>query len=228
MRIKRVKLWYVPLTSHQTYYMSDGKTCDTVDTVIVGLDTDEGHTGWGEVCPIPHYLAAYADGVAPAIKEMSGMLLGANPVGPEAVMSQLDAHLPGHGYAKSAIDSALWDLTGKAVNLPLYLLLGGKQNEELPLYHSITCTEPDEMARIAHAAEKQGIRQFQAKLGSDNDPEKDILRLRKVREAVGDGTLVYGDWNCGSTQLDATRVGRAVIWISCWNNPAERWKHAHR
>jgi cis-L-3-hydroxyproline dehydratase len=32
----------------------------------------------------------------------------------------------------------------------------------------------------------------------------------QVREAVGPGPIVYGDWNCGATQLDATRVGRAV------------------
>jgi L-alanine-DL-glutamate epimerase-like enolase superfamily enzyme len=31
-----------------------------------------------------------------------------------------------------------------------------------------------------------------------------------VREAVGPGPLVYGDWNCGATSLDAIRVGRAV------------------
>ena len=53
MKIIRVSVWKVPLTSHETYYMSDGKTCDTVDSMVVGLETDEGSTGWGEVCPIP-------------------------------------------------------------------------------------------------------------------------------------------------------------------------------
>jgi L-alanine-DL-glutamate epimerase-like enolase superfamily enzyme len=54
----------VPLTSHATYYMAEGKTCDTVETVVIALETDAGLTGWGEVCPIPHYLPAYARGVA--------------------------------------------------------------------------------------------------------------------------------------------------------------------
>lgn len=190
--------------------MADGKTCDTVDSIIVALHSDTGLVGWGEVCPIPHYLPAYADGVVPAIKEMSPVLLHSDPVGPESVMSRLDAFLQGHSYAKSALDTALWDLTAKAANLPLYSLLGGRQTSELPLYHSITCIEPNEMARIAQTAQQQGIRQFQAKLGADDDWEKDVARLRKVREVVGDGPLVYGDWNCGTTQLDATRVGRAV------------------
>ncbi|MEO1732221.1 MAG: mandelate racemase/muconate lactonizing enzyme family protein [Pseudomonadota bacterium] len=210
MKITRVSLWHVPLTSHETYYMADGKTCDTVETVVLAIDIDAGLTGWGEVCPIPHYLPAYARGVAPALSEMAPMLLGADPIGPEAVMSRLDAHLPGHGYAKSAIDIALWDLTGQAAQLPLYALLGGRQTRDLPLYHSITCIAPEDMARIAREAQAQGITQFQAKLGSDQNWEADVARLVQVREAVGNGPIVYGDWNCGATSLDATRVGRAV------------------
>ncbi|MEM7289574.1 MAG: enolase C-terminal domain-like protein, partial [Pseudomonadota bacterium] len=210
MRISRIRAWKVPLTSHETYYMADGKTCGTVDSIVVGLETDQGLTGWGEVCPIPHYLPAYANGVAPALEELAPAILGADPVGPEALMECLETRLPGHAYAKSAIDTALWDVTGKAAGLPLYALLGGKQADVLPLYHSITCVEPEAMVRMAQAAQQQGIKQFQAKLGAENDPEKDIARLRLVREAVGPGPIVYGDWNCGSTQLEAIRVGRAV------------------
>jgi L-alanine-DL-glutamate epimerase-like enolase superfamily enzyme len=210
MQITRVTVWKVPLRTHETYYMSDGKTCDTVDSIIVGLDTDRGVTGWGEVCPIPHYLAAYADGVVPAIKELSSVLMGADPVGPEALMHALNAQLKGHDYAKSAIDTALWDLTAKAANLPLYRLLGGKLNDSLPLYHSITCIEPEDMAEIALSAQQQAINQFQVKLGADNNWKKDVARLTLVREAVGNERLVYGDWNCGASQLDATRVARAV------------------
>lgn len=210
MKLTRISLWQVPLTSHETYYMADGKTCDTVESVVLRLDTDTGLSGWGEVCPIPHYLPAYARGVAPAIEEMAPVLLGADPVGPEALMARLDAHLQGHAYAKSAIDIALWDLIGQAAGLPLHALLGGQRQADLPLYHSITCVDPKEMARIAREAQAQGITQFQAKLGADDDWEADVARLRLVREAVGPGPLVYGDWNCGATRLTATRVGRAV------------------
>ncbi|MDJ0613188.1 MAG: enolase C-terminal domain-like protein [Rhizobiaceae bacterium] len=210
MKINRVTIWKTGLTSHETYYMASGKTCDTVDTIVVSLDTDEGISGWGEVCPIPHYLPAYADGVLPAVQEMASVLLGANPLGPEAVMAKLDTHLIDHRYAKSPIDIALWDITARKAKLPLYALLGGKRQEHLPLYHSITCIDPGDMVRIAKDAYAKGIRQFQAKLGADDNWQTDVERLIKVREAVGDGPLVYGDWNCGSTRLDATRVARAV------------------
>ena len=210
MKITRLSLWHVPLTSHVAYYMAEGKTCDTVETVVLKIDTDTGFSGWGEVCPIPHYLPAYARGVAPALQEMAPVLLGADPVGPQALMAKCDAWLPGHVYAKSPVDMALWDITGKAAGLPLYRLLGGRQADTMPLYHSITCIAPEEMAEIAREAYATGIRQFQVKLGADANWEADVARLVQVREAVADGPIVYGDWNCGSTRLDATRVARAV------------------
>jgi L-alanine-DL-glutamate epimerase-like enolase superfamily enzyme len=125
-------------------------------------------------------------------------------------MAKLDQWLQGHVYAKSAIDIALWDLTGQQAGLPLHALLGGQRQDSMPLYHSITCVAPEEMARIAKDAQASGMAQFQVKLGADRDWQADVARLRMVREAVGEGPLVYGDWNCGATSLDASRVGRAV------------------
>ncbi len=210
MNVTRLSLWHVPLTSHTAYYMADGKTCDTVETVVIAVQTDTGITGWGEVCPIPHYLPAYARGVAPALQELAPVILGGDPAGAEGLMAKADSYLPGHVYAKSALDIALWDITGQVAGLPLHALLGGRRQETLPLYHSITCVEPDEMARIAREALQQGITQFQAKLGASGDWQTDVERLTKVREAVGPGPLVYGDWNCGATTLDAIRAGRAA------------------
>lgn len=209
-RISGLTLWRVPLTSHETYHMASGKTCATVDSMILRIDTEQGVSGWGEVCPIPHYLPAYANGVAPALEELAGVLIGANPVGVEALMAACRSHLLGHRYAQSAIDIALWDLTGKACGVPVHTLLGGLQTGDLPLYHSITCIAPQEMARIAREAIAGGMTQIQVKLGADDDWQADVARLRLVREAVGDGPIVYGDWNCGASRLDATRVGRAV------------------
>ncbi len=210
MKITRITVWHVPLTSLATYYMADGKTCDTVTSVVLRIDSAHGHSGWGEVCPIPHYLPAYANGVAPAISEMASEIIGRDLPSPEAAMAVLNAWLPGHAYAKSALDIGFWDLFGKQFGVPLHALLGGRRSETLPLYHSITCVAPDDMAAMAREAYANGIRQFQVKLGADCDWQADVARLRMVREAVGDGPLVYGDWNCGATRLDAIRTGRAV------------------
>lgn len=210
MKVSRLTLWSVDLTSHATYYMAEGKTCATVTTHVLRLDTDTGLSGWGEVCPIPHYLPAFANGVPSAIAEMAPETLEITPTGIDAPMRKLDGFLLGHFHAKSIVDMALWDLYGQATQLPLYDLLGGRTRRDMPLYHSITCVAPDEMAAIAKDAYATGIRQFQVKLGADADWERDAERLIKVRETVGSGPLVYGDWNCGASRLHATRTGRAV------------------
>lgn len=210
MKIARITLWSVDLTSHETYYMAAGKTCATVKSHIICLKTDMGLEGWGEVCPIPHYLPAFANAVPSAIMEMAPEILGITPTGIDAPMRKLDGFLLGHNHAKSIVDIALWDLYGKITNLPLYQLLGGRTRADMPLYHSITCVAPDEMARIAKDAYASVIRQFQVKLGVDADWETDAERLIKVRETVGSSPLVYGDWNAGATKLHATRTGRAV------------------
>ncbi|MEL6978819.1 MAG: mandelate racemase/muconate lactonizing enzyme family protein [Pseudomonadota bacterium] len=210
MKIRRLRLWRVPLTSHTTYHMAAAKRCATVETTVIAVETSTGLIGWGEVCPIPHYLPAYARGVGPALEELAPVILGGDPLGAEALIAAADAYLPDHRYAKSALDIALWDITGQAAGLPVYALMGGRRAETLPLYHSITSVEPEEMARIAREAQSLGMTQFQAKLGASGGWTTDVERLIAVREAVGPGSVLYGDWNCGSTMLDASRVGRAV------------------
>ena len=210
MKITRVSLWTVPLTSHEDYHMGGGKSCLTTDSVIVRVETDTGLSGWGESCPIPHYLPAYAGGIKPAIDYMISEIIGANPLGAEALMAHLDRYLIGHNYAKSPLDMAFWDLTAKAAKQPLYNLLGGRRNDKMPVYHSITCIAPDSMAEMAREAKGKGITQFQVKLGADKNWEADVARMRLVREAVGPGLFVYADWNCAANKLDAIRTARAV------------------
>ncbi len=211
MKVTRVSLWKKPLKSHKDYHMSSGKSCLTTDTIIVKIDTDNDLSGWGENCPIPHYLPAYAAGIEPAIDYMMPEIIGANPLGAESLMARLDRFLIGHNYAKSPLDMAFWDITAKAAGLPLYMLLGGRRSEKMPVYHSLTCIAPEEMARIAKDAHSQKVTQFQVKLGADQNWEADVARMRLVREAVGDGPLVYADWNCGASKLEAIRTARAVM-----------------
>jgi L-alanine-DL-glutamate epimerase-like enolase superfamily enzyme len=90
MKISTLTVWSVDLTSHATYYMAEGKTCATVKTHVLCLETDMGLRGWGEVCPIPHYLPAFANGVPSAVEEMAPEILGASPFGVDALMHRLD------------------------------------------------------------------------------------------------------------------------------------------
>jgi L-alanine-DL-glutamate epimerase-like enolase superfamily enzyme len=101
-------------------------------------------------------------------------------------MLKVNKYLQGHHYAKSPLDIALWDITAKVAKLPLFKLLGGQKQKDMPLYHSITCVAPDEMVKIAKEKQKEGITQFQVKLGADNNWQVDAERLTKVREVIDD------------------------------------------
>ena len=71
MKITR-RPWQVPLTSHIAYNMSDGKICDTVTSTILRLmPIMVCRMGRG----LPVRIAAYADGVAPALGELAPVIL---------------------------------------------------------------------------------------------------------------------------------------------------------
>jgi len=109
-------------------------------TVLCRVNTGEGIYGLGE--------AAVAIGTgAPAafqqIKDLAPMIIGMDPLCHEVIWEKVFRQSfwsQGNGAilmaAISAIDIALWDLKGKAMNLPLYKLLGGKQRETLRCYAS--------------------------------------------------------------------------------------------
>ena len=129
MNITSLTLWHLPLTSHIAYNMSDGKICDTVTSCILRLESDTGLTGWGEVCPIPHYLPAYANGVAPALTELAPVIFARDGLvlGAEGMIRAANMYLQGHEYAKSPLDLALWDLTARAAGLEPHLWIEAEQ-----------------------------------------------------------------------------------------------------
>ena len=53
MKIERIRAWQVDLPLHEgSYKWSGGKSVEVFDSTIVGVETDEGVTGYGEVCPL--------------------------------------------------------------------------------------------------------------------------------------------------------------------------------
>ena len=64
----------------------------------VAVDTDDGLTGWGEICPLgPTYLPAYAAGVRAGLGELAQHLLGADPLALGLLNEWMDAAMRGHG-----------------------------------------------------------------------------------------------------------------------------------
>lgn len=108
--------------------------------VICRVNTDEGIYGYGEAA------VAYGKGAPAAvgmIKDLATMIIGEDPLDIEAIWDRFHrTTFWGQGGGTivfagiSAIDMALWDIKGKALNVPVYKLLGGKTNKKLRTYAS--------------------------------------------------------------------------------------------
>ncbi|MDP6417577.1 MAG: mandelate racemase/muconate lactonizing enzyme family protein, partial [Gammaproteobacteria bacterium] len=179
------------------------------DTTIVLIDTDEGIAGVGECCPLgPTYLPAYAHGVRAGISQLAPDLIGHDPTQLDHINAVMDTRLKGHPYVKSAIDMACWDLLGKAAGLPLYILLGGKLQEDVTLYKVVTRADPAAMAERIPEYRNQGFRQFQVKVGED--PATDIIRIHRVAQEMEAGEVLNADANTGWKQHEALQVADAI------------------
>ena len=210
MKIKRITAWKVELPLVEgDYKWSGGKSVRVFDSTIVGVETDTGIVGYGEVCPLgPVYLAAYAKGVRAGIAELGPHLLGEDPLELTRLNRRMDAALKGHPYVKSGIDIACWDILGQVAGLPVCVLLGGRYGEDFVLYRAISQESPDAMAGRVAGYRAEGYRRFQLKVGGD--PDIDIERIRAVAAQLQSGDRLVADANTGWLMHEAMRVVRAV------------------
>lgn len=210
MKIARIFAHRVDLPLVEgSYKWSGGKSVNVFDSTVVGVETECGLVGYGEVCPLgPFYLPAYAEGVRAGMRELAPHLLGLDPRELGRLNQHMDAALKGHPYVKTGIDEACWDILGKSTGLPVCTLLGGRFGESVRLYRAISQVPPDEMAQNVASYRAQGYTRFQLKVGGD--PDTDIARIRAARNILDPSDRLVADANTGWTQHEAMRVVRAV------------------
>ncbi len=210
MKIVRIFAHRVELPLREgTYKWSGGKSVSVFDSTIVGVETDTGLVGYGEVCPLgPFYLPAYAEGVRAGLKELGPHLLGLDPRELSVLNCRMDAALKGHPYVKSGIDIACWDILGQTTGLRVCCLMGGRFGDQVRLYRAISQESPEEMAKKVAGYKAEGYTRFQLKVGGD--PDTDIDRILAVRSMLQPTDRLVADANTGWTQHEAMRVVRAV------------------
>ena len=115
---------------------------------------------------------------------MGRQLSGRSPLNPNAIFDQFRAKVPFGGAQAgmyvavlSAFDAALWDLTGKALGVPVYQLMGGKFRDKVRVYcdtqlYSVRNPTPDEFAKVARTAVDKGYTAVKFDLDEANDPNK--------------------------------------------------------
>ena len=210
MKITQIIVYQVDLPLHEgSYQWSGGKSVDVFDSTIVAVETDDGHIGYGECCPLgPFYLPAYGAGVRAGIKELGPHLLGHDPTQSGKLNQLMDQCLKGHAYVKSPIDIACWDIKGQVTGIPVCEMLGGRYGDDFVLYRAISQIEPEAMAANVKHYRDEGYRRFQLKVGSN--PDEDIDRIRLASGVLESGDKLIADANTGWLMHEAARVVRAV------------------
>jgi len=210
MHIARVDVFDYTLTYvHGQYVMSGGRVIASLPSTIVRVTTDSGIAGWGEVCPLgTTYLASHAGGARAALALLAPAVVGRDPMNLASVNDAMDAALMGHEYAKSPIDVACWDVMGRALGVSVTTLLGGRRQDQFPLYMAVPLGSPRDMTDYVLARRAEGIHRFQLKVGGD--AATDGRRAREVVAATGDEDLVIADANCGWRVNEAIQAARLM------------------
>jgi cis-L-3-hydroxyproline dehydratase len=210
MRICGIQAYRVELPLHEgAYKWSGGNSVSVFDSTVVAIETDQGVTGYGEICPLgPAYLQAYAAGARTGIAALAPSLIGLDPTELGAINRRMDNAMRGHPYVKSALDMACWDILGKVSGLSLATLFGGHFGEDFALYRAISQDTPEVMAAMVSRYRAEGYTKFQLKVGGE--PDTDIARISEVARNLRPGDVLIADANTGWTQHQALRVADAI------------------
>ena len=168
---------------------------------VVEITTDAGHTGWGEGLSVP------------GRRTIEAKLIGRDPFDTEVIWSDLYGLGSGDVAAMSAVDIALWDIAGKALDRPVHKLLGGAFRERIPAYASglFKKEKADNTKALADEARSyvdHGFPAVKMKIGFGE--AYDTKNVAAVRSAIGDDVLLAVDANCGYDVGTAIDIGRKI------------------
>ncbi len=125
--------------------------------LFVRIESDDGAVGWGEAS-----LEGHAEAVDGAFEALRDRFVGADPFRIEDIWqvgyrSGFYRGGPVLMSALSGLDQALWDLKGRALNLPVWQMLGGRVRDKIRAYAWIGGDRPNEIAEAAKARAGQGF-----------------------------------------------------------------------
>ena len=186
----------------------------TREFVTLELGTDQGLVGVG----LTFFGGALAGALRAAVDGLARLTLGEDPTRVEAIAARLRQAAGSSGpggiftLALSAVDMACWDLKGKAVGLPLARLLGGHR-DRVPTYASGALMRPypvDYLAKAGPRLVDMGFRQMKMQCGAEALPEREVERVRVLREAIGPDVDLMCDINQLWRPEQAIDIGRRI------------------
>jgi L-alanine-DL-glutamate epimerase-like enolase superfamily enzyme len=221
MKIMRVTVFKVDIPLRAPFRIALGVT-EVAENVFVKVETDEGLCGWGEGSPFPPIVGETQATCLAAARDLARLLIGKDPLDIEARMRELRAFLPHSPTVLSAFDIALYDLLGKAAELPLYRVFGGGARE-LFTDNTVGIDDSPAMAREALEIKGRGFAAVKVKVGTT--PQEDVERVRQIREAVGPDFPIRIDANQGWDKVAAVQAlqGMAPFGVQYCEQPVAAW-----
>ncbi len=198
--MKIIKVECLPITSmfSRPFPMGGGTEVGS-SSVLLKLHTDEGIVGIADSGGIAYwYRGESQDSVMSVILNHFApkLLLGADPFNIERIVADMDYITRDNNQAKAIVDYALHDIVGKALNVPVYKLLGGKSLEKIKLCYVLSEATPEACVETALKAKDAGYTAVKVKL-ADGPFESDYAKVKLLRETLGDDFTIFADANGG-------------------------------
>ena len=186
----------------------------TREFVTLELDTDEGIRGIG----LTFFGGPLTGALREAVDSLCELIIGRDPMPVEAVTGDLRRAAGGAGpegifsLALSAVDQALWDIKGKALGQSVCSLLGGYR-DRCPTYASGALMRPMNIEYLAEAGPRlvdMGFKQMKTQMGAEPTAEREVERMRVLREGIGPNIDLMCDINQLWNVNQAIEIGRRV------------------
>ncbi len=202
-------------------------TLHAVNFVFVRIETDDGVVGWGEAACLggPTWSEESAESGAATIERyLAPWLVGRDASEIEPLRREMARRVQGNPFARASVEMALWDLNGRALDVPVHRLLGGRVRDRVPLSWSLAVADGEAEVAEARDLVARGHRIFKIKTAAHPLAE-DVARVRRIREAVGPDVALRVDANQGWDRPTALRAIRTLepFGLDFVEQPVPKW-----
>lgn len=220
--ITKVDIFKISIPLIAPFITSLGKD-DAAANVLVKIYTDKGLIGFGECSPYMPINGESQDTCFAVGQYFAKALKGKNALDITGCIEIMDAIIYSNNSIKSAFDIALYDIAAQDAQVPLYKYLGANNDKIITTDYTVSIGEPAKMAADALKIKEQGYPAIKVKLGKVGT--EDVLRIKMIREAVGDTIPLRIDANQGWNVEEAITTLNALAKydIEHCEEPIPRW-----
>ncbi len=195
--------------------------------VFVRLETEGGAVGWGEATPTPRWTYETTETIVSTLRRyIAPAVVGIEVWNLDALHRAMDRAISpgvttGSPLAKSAVDVAAHDALGRALDMPIHQLLGGRRRTTFDLSWMISVSDPSGARKLAEEGLAAGYEVFDVKVGMHGEAG-DTELVRATRDVVGD-RVIQVDANRGYTLAAARRQAErfADLGVTLFEQPLD-------